>query len=197
MPEPMTTVLAFSEVARSRVAASFLPTAGPLPPDQTTVPTLRMQVVEEEAAGPGQAGFRLETETGQTLPLVTIATHVHLRSSEVLDAELSSARAMVERAAGMLARLEDSIVFNGHPPVVWLRGPRIYTVATVGYHAGLLYFARNLPLTWVRRRSLIRGIVDAIEDLERTGHFGPFEVVLGHGLFSWAHRPSPSTSVAV
>ena len=56
---------------------------------------------------------------------------MYLRSSDLADPEMSSALAMIGRAADLLGRVEDSIVFNGQnadqglvDPVL----PEIYTV---------------------------------------------------------------------
>lgn len=40
--------------------------------------------------------------------------------------------------------------------------------------------------------ALVNGVVNAIQRLEARGHFGPFAVVLGHGLFRAATKPSGS-----
>lgn len=49
----------------------------------------------------------------------------------------------------------------------------------------------RLPLN-VSGGQLVTGVVDAIQRLEELGHFGPFAVVLGHGLFRAATTPTGS-----
>jgi uncharacterized linocin/CFP29 family protein len=45
---------------------------------------------------------------------------------------------------------------------------------------------------WPDGEKLVEGVIDAIQRLERRGHFGPFGVVLGHQLFSAATTPTGS-----
>ena len=133
---------------KSRVASTFLPLVGPLPPEQATVPAnwMTAPLIEEEGAQRGEAKQRLEIRAGKTLHLVTIASNIYLRGSEVAEPGLDSAKAMVRRAAEVLGRLEDAVVFHGLPkeddyprheeePVVH---PLIYTVSGGHDLTGLL-----------------------------------------------------------
>lgn len=99
---------------KSRVASTFLPLAGPVPRDQVTVPANWMTArrIDEDRAR-GEADERLVVRSGKTLHLVTIASNVYLRGSEAADPQLEAAKSMVRRAAEVLGRLEDAIVFNG------------------------------------------------------------------------------------
>ena len=92
-----------------RVAASFLPLEGPLPPGQAYV---RAHELDLQRSSRRQIQ-RSNVDEHRTLPLVTIMSPVYLKTVEVQDPELSSARQMFARAAGVLARLEDAIIFNG------------------------------------------------------------------------------------
>jgi len=104
---------------RSRVASTFLPLVGPLPADQATVPSNWMTVSDARAPRlPGEAEQRIEVRAGKTLHLVTASCNVYLRGSEVADPELSAAKAMVRRAAEVLGRVEDAVVFHGVEPGV-------------------------------------------------------------------------------
>jgi hypothetical protein len=106
--------VALDSARSSRVASTFLPLIGPLPADQSTVPSNWMTL--DPLAAPrqrGEAANRLEVRSGKTLHLVTISCNVYLRGAEVADPELNAAKAMVRRAAEILGRLEDAIVFHG------------------------------------------------------------------------------------
>ena len=101
---------------RSRVASTFLPLIGPLPKDQATVPSNWMSVQQPNGIRlRGEAEERLEVRSGKTLHLVTVSCNVYLRGSEVADPELNAAKAMVRRAAEVLGRVEDAVVFHGMP----------------------------------------------------------------------------------
>ena len=57
----------------------------------------------------------MDIDDGITVPLTTLACNVYLRTHQVEDPELASARQMLGRAAVLIGRLEDAIVFNGQP----------------------------------------------------------------------------------
>jgi uncharacterized linocin/CFP29 family protein len=175
---------AVQESARkARVASSFLPLSGPLPPEQTTVPSQWMSESDVESRQRGESEKRLETVTGRTLHLTTIACNVYLRGSEVADPELGAAKSMLRRAAEVLARLEDAIVFNGlgdDPEGVptWAESgdpivkPTIYRITGGRGHTGLLQAPGKL---WREKasdqkkavldanRALVRAILDGDE----------------------------------
>ena len=101
---------------QSRVASRFLPLAGAVRREDQTVPAHRLHIRELAGGQRGEPRERLEADAGETLHLTTIACNVYLRGSEVADPNLDVAKSMVRRAAEVLARLEDAIVFNGLPP---------------------------------------------------------------------------------
>src|SRR5918997_1709729 len=121
---------------KARVASSFLPLIGPLPRGQASVPALHLDELSLADRLRGEAPRRLEIDDGETLRLTTIACEVYLRTQQAEDPDLASAKQMLRRAADILGRLEDAIVFNGlseadKPPK---RGtklavkPEVYTV---------------------------------------------------------------------
>lgn len=210
--------IAQESARRARVASTFLAQSGPLPPEQTTVPALRMRPTRPARPLPGEALERLETSTVKTLPLVTIASNVYLRTSEVMDPNLEAAKAMVSRAAEVLGRLEDAIIFNGQeragkgpPPRRRLRGreaagvsvvqPDIWTVHGGGRLKGLLDVRARVNLAVAAGadvptgNEMVRGVVEAIDALEGKGHYGPFAIVLGQELFEAAHTPNQGSLV--
>jgi uncharacterized linocin/CFP29 family protein len=222
------------EAARkARVASSFLPLVGPLPAGQASVPRLWMDVQRfGSIAGSqplqvlsGEASNRLEVDDGETLKLTTISCNVYLTTQQAEDPDLASARQMLGRAAGIIGRLEDAIVFNGQtaaskgPPPACAPQPAIYQVHGGDRYPGLLSpdphglkTAADPPdeptkVEWWDEdnpgphsfggysENLVAGIVEAIEALEALGQYGPFACVLGDQLYQAANTPSQGSLV--
>ena len=199
--------VAAQEAARNaRVASSFLPLVGPLPPSVTTVPAMRMTDEEIEQPERGEGPLRLAVHEHDVLDFTTISADVYLKNSEVTEPELASAIAMFARAADVIARVEDAVVFNGIPeegstefpsagrvptgtdgePAV---RPMIYKVHGGNPSAGLLGSTTPDPVTV---SDIVDAVVEAVQLLEEQGHYGPFACVLGHQLFGLATSPSGS-----
>src|SRR4030095_8077791 len=101
------------EARGARVAGNILPLVGPLEADASYVSE---EDLIKPNAGSGDekvAGFSVDDT--KTRKLSTLQVKVFLRSAQVADPELSSALTAFRRAANVLARLEDDIVFNGQP----------------------------------------------------------------------------------
>jgi uncharacterized linocin/CFP29 family protein len=197
------------EAARNaRVASSFLPLVGPLPPSDTTVP--RMLMDEQEFAGL----YRLKIDEHEILTFSTISVNVYLKNSEVTDPDLASALAMFARAADIIARVEDALVFNGTPEESdddpagqapkdsrgnLLVTPRIYRVHGGKPNAGLLRLEDPRPvpaaIAVAAGTGIVRGVIQAVQDLEEQGHYGPFACVLGRELFEDANTPTDNSLV--
>jgi uncharacterized linocin/CFP29 family protein len=195
------------EASRARVAATFLPLVGPLPGDTDFV---RREIIP--------AGAPLGILDREVTQLATLQVRVHVRGTQMADAELRSALALFRRAANVLARLEDAVVFRGllpaAPPVTPPGGlgqlPAIYQIHGGQGTPGLWRpfppaawpsippFPAPDPWQWVPVQwtsvldagaGLVTAVSDAIGRLENYGHFGPFAVVLGQGLFLIAQTP--------
>lgn len=192
---------------KARVAASFLPLVGPLPPGQASVPALRMHVQDDAEDWNRTGRARLSIDDAETMPLATLSCEVYVRTQQAHDPELASVHQMVSRAAVVIARLEDAVVLIGQPGVgapprdddgelVVL--PDIYRVHGGGAHRGLRQ-ATDDPVQVVPGReygaNLVDAVVAAVDRLERNGQYGPFGAVLGHELYEAAHRPSVGTLV--
>jgi uncharacterized linocin/CFP29 family protein len=93
------------EASRARVAATFLPLTGPLPADTDFV---RAQIIA--------SGAPLTIQDRDTIQLATLQVKVELRTAQMADPELASVLALFRRAANVLARLEDAVVFRGLVP---------------------------------------------------------------------------------
>ena len=197
---------------KAAVARSFLPLVGPLPDGQASVPALEVNYQTIDGRGRGEAEQRLEIDDGKTLPLTKIACNVYLTIEQAEDPELASAKQMLSRAADVIGRLEDAIVFNGQPskdepPEYTGDLPRIYTVRGGGKHTGLLNDDTNerpqldvtVELAEESRGEggdkVVRAVIAAIQTLESRGHHGPFACVLGHYLYEAANTPSPGSLV--
>jgi uncharacterized linocin/CFP29 family protein len=199
---------------KARVASSFLPLAGPLPDGQASVPALGVVYEAVHPRERDEAEQRLEIDDAKTLPLTRIACNVHLKTQQAEDPELASAKQMLSRAADVIGRLEDAIVFNGQPdadqpPDFTGDIPKIYTVRGGGKHAGLLSAADcDVTLTLPKKADeggereaddggdeVVRAVIAGIQRLERKGHYGPFACVLGHSLYEAANTPSPGSLV--
>ena len=100
------------EALRARVAASFLPLYGPLPADTQSVPLNKLSLVDNSS---GASKERLDVNDYDTLRLTTVSVNVYLKGAQVADPELAAAQIMFRRAAAVVARVEDDIIFNGQP----------------------------------------------------------------------------------
>src|SRR5262252_4412574 len=100
------------EAARARVGATFLPLYGPLPPDTDFVPGDAISYEPNDGA-PAQ---RMMIQDTTTVQVPTLQVKVSARGAQVADPELTSALQLFRRAANVLARLEDAVVFQGLVP---------------------------------------------------------------------------------
>jgi uncharacterized linocin/CFP29 family protein len=193
--------------SKARVASSFLPLVGPLPPGQASVPWLKMGLAAPKPPDWFNTGLdRLDIDDSVTLALTTIACNVSLTTQQVQDPDLASARQMLGRAAVLIGRLEDAIVFNGQagagqgPPAA-APAPGIWAVQGGGAYIGLLAAStlQRVPVAPLPKPTygdrLLEGVVKAIELLEEKGQYGPFSCVLGDGLYLAANTPNQGTLV--
>jgi uncharacterized linocin/CFP29 family protein len=179
------------EASRARVAATFLPLYGPLPPDTDYV--ARDRLVEP---GPGAAGT-LSIEDTTTVQVPTLQVKVGVRGAQMADPELTSVLQLFRRAANVLARLEDAIVFGGQPepykgPALADSLPGIWEILGGQATDGLLDGAPESLGVEANGDKLVTGVSEAIGLLEGNGQFGPFAVVLGQDLFTAVQKPSDS-----
>ena len=91
------------EAQRARVAATFLPLYGPLPASADFV---RKEDVFYQP--------RLRIADKDTTQLATLQLNVLLRGEQLADPEMTSALTLFRRAANIIARLEDALVFSGY-----------------------------------------------------------------------------------
>ena len=190
------------EASRARTAATFLPLLGPLPGDTDFV---RQGLIQYQAAPPPNIGIR----DRPVIQLATLQVGVPVRGAQMADPEMTSVLALFRRAANVLARLEDAVVFRGlvpdllnpgrfAPPINVGPPQRVWEITGGEVSDGLwraaLPLAQLIFIQWGlpadRDTRLVRGIARAIGRLEAGGHFGPFAVVLDQRLFLVAVTPS-------
>jgi hypothetical protein len=185
------------EAQRARTAATYLPLYGPLPASADFV---RKENVHYQP--------RLRIADKDTTQLATLQLNVLLRGEQLADPEMTSALTLFRRAANIVARLEDALVFNGFAgfdPDVGGRvsdlphgAPDVGEEMWGGSALGLLIdknHVRPPRLTSPHREpvnggdGLVTAVTKSIAYLEGKGHFGPFAVVLSQDLFLLAQTP--------
>ncbi|HEV3192185.1 MAG TPA: family 1 encapsulin nanocompartment shell protein [Polyangiaceae bacterium] len=178
------------EASRARVAATFLPLYGPLAPSADFV--RRDEIGDAEINGIR----RLTINDKKVLQLSTLQVKVYLRGAQTADPDMESVLALFRRAANVLARLEDALVFNGQPgpdrgPSVGVQGlPAVWEVRGGERWKGLLDATdQKVDVARNDSESLVKGVSEAIGILEGKGQFGPHAVVLDQHLFLLAQTP--------
>ncbi len=195
----LTTVTA--EAQKARLAASFLPVTGPLDPDTVAIPklTLTQPVLPDGVKmGVNPAPNRLQVDSRPNLKLTAVSVLVYLRSHEVADPDLSAALGMFRRAANVLARAEDFLVFNGSGTALEGKLSELVHVSEqdVDPWSGLLA-GETVGIALGFPNSVFDAVVRAISQMEGEGYFGPFACVLGDALFSQVSSPQNAALVSV
>ena len=195
------------EAGRARVAATFLPLIGPLPGDTDFV---RRELISYPAmpAALQPPPNQMFIDDRNIWQLATLQVKVRVRGAQIANSEMTSVLAMFRRAANVVARLEDAVVFTGLAqgpgasmvPTGGAPGPgQIWEITGGEVLRGLLDPA-NAPILIPgppppTGALLVTAVSQAIGNLEGGGHFGPFALVLGNDLFVVAQTPDPGTLV--
>src|SRR5262245_48192378 len=193
------------EATRARVAASFLPLYGSLSPETDFV---RRELIGYQPWPQPPPVNRVAIDDRNVSQLATLQVRMRVRGAQMADPELRSVLALFRRAANVLARLEDAVVFNRlepdpanpgrfAPPAGVAGLGDIWEITGGEVLRGLLDLANATRVVPPRPRSrgLVRAVSRAIGQLEADGHFGPFAVVLDHALFTVAQTPDPNSLV--
>jgi uncharacterized linocin/CFP29 family protein len=118
---------------RVRVAGSFLPIYGPLPPSTQVVPS---EVIKDNGTVDDRA----------TAALLEIALPVTLSRQQIREEDLSSALLQFRRRATQLGQLEDWFIFNGtYHSIVLPSNSRAQLEQEAKDKPGLPYYRPNLP----------------------------------------------------
>jgi uncharacterized linocin/CFP29 family protein len=193
------------EAHRARVAARFLPLFGPL---AAYTDFVRNETISYKDIAGGGGKQKITIADTDTIKLPTLQVKVYLRGAQMADPELRSVLAVFRRAANVLARLEDAVIFTGQT----LPDPDNYQAQPNGGIGGLqdvweilggqqnrgLVGPDTLPIVIDGRhdaQNLVAAISKAIGILEGRGHFGPFAVVLNQRFFLIAQTPDPGSLV--
>ena len=145
-----------------------------------------------------------------TIQLATLQVRVPVRGAQMADPEMRSVLALFRRAANVLARLEDAVVFRGLVPaappaplpVVPAGGapPAIWEIRGGQASDGLLAPPGSVLIPVPQpgappRPDLVAAISAAIGQLEADGHFGPFAVVLDQNYYREVQTPRAAGDV--
>lgn len=196
------------EALHARVAASFLPLFGPLDGDVQTVPRNLLEY-SPDGSGDPHGGPEMWVLDYDNMRLVTLSVNVYVKNAQLADPELTSALIMFRRAAEIIARVEDSIIFTGQEGVG--QGPngggiaepwKVYKVSGGEASGGLLRFGEGneVPVEppsegYDLGQRVFNALVLAIQNIEGAGHHGPFACVLGDNLFTAINTPMPNSMV--
>jgi uncharacterized linocin/CFP29 family protein len=184
------------EASRARVAATFLPLYGPLPGSTDFV---RREIITYTAPPPPR---QIAIADRDTIQLATLQVRVRVRSAQMADPEMRSVLALFRRAANVLARLEDAVIFRGlvpaapaaplpvvpaggAPPPIWeIHGGQVSDglLAPVGSVFIPVPFPPGGP-------HLVTAVSHGIGVLEANGHFGPFAVILDQNYYRIVQTP--------
>jgi uncharacterized linocin/CFP29 family protein len=202
----------YEEARRARVAGNFLPLYGPLEPDARFV---AREVTYDPFKSPDLEAAGVSVSDSDTLRLTTLQVNVYLRGAQVADPELESALLAFRRAASLVARVEDDIIFRGQagadqdappedevvvdesvePPERKLRAQTFgYSVRGGQRIRGLLDTIRQ-PRGEITGNDLVTAVTKAISQLERLRHFGPFACALSHEYFDLVQTPNEDSLV--
>ena len=180
----------YEEARKARVAARFLPLYGPLAADAETVPT---ELLEPEESR-GEERHRLHVNDSSVLRITTIAVNVYLNSQQIAQPDLSAALTMFRRAANIIARVEDALIFRGREGLS-LNIPEVYLVSGGIPEKGLLDYGSKVDEALASGSDLLRAVARGITELEDQGYGAPYALALGNDLFVIAETPDRSSLV--
>jgi uncharacterized linocin/CFP29 family protein len=189
------------EAQKARVAAQIFKSVGGI--DRTTVAVPPYTLSTRANPSKTFSDSKLTVDSDPSLFLTKIAVNVQLRSREIADPELNAPLTMFRRAANYVARIEDSLVFNGRPgpdalPPFGLNGiPDVYKVSGEGRVEGVFPFLGNAggrkPVQIKSPRQgdqIIVAMIEAIDALDSAGQLGPYACVLSPKLFEAICTPT-------
>jgi uncharacterized linocin/CFP29 family protein len=184
------------EAQRARVAAKFLPLYGPLPPDTDFVRKVDINVPTTPST-PTTPADPLTVDDRTIIELATVQVKLNLRGAQLADPELGNVLLAFRRAANIIARVEDALVFNGQPAADTLPTGAPLGATLRGGQAlpGLVGLGVNAaPAVGTSGTNLVAAVTNALSTLESNGHFGPFAVALGQDFFGYAQQPISATA---
>jgi uncharacterized linocin/CFP29 family protein len=125
------------EAQKARVAANVLPCVGPENPTTVAMPNFSLEY-RALATPNNQATKKLVTNSDPELYLTRVGVNIELRSHEAADPTLNAALGMFRRAANVIARVEDALLFYGRrntaitpTPASALNAPRLSIIPPI------------------------------------------------------------------
>jgi len=143
----------------------------------------------------------MTTNDIDTIPLATLQVKVFLRGAQMSDPEMASALQMFRRAANILARLEDAVVFRGladnnRPPANATAGLQAIWEILGGKPSSRGLLPEDATTGGeMDGNQLVSSVSHAVGVLEGRGHFGPFTVVLDPKFFLAVQTPNDDSLV--
>ncbi len=178
------------EAVRAEIASKFLPIRGPFP-DALTVPA---DTIDAQS---------MTIPEGLTTPLIELWVEFALTAQQADGEErLATAVTLATRAANLLSRAEDLLIFQGDD------GMKNELFKTVHQRAGpagtgLLKAAGKqvvdvTPTDHKPRRygeQTFEGVVRAYSLLQKIGHYGPYALVLHSDIYADTYAPLANTLI--
>jgi uncharacterized linocin/CFP29 family protein len=185
------------EAQKARVAGQFLPTFVQGDATATAVPRRGIYYKANPTKPPEQ---RIRIDNDPTTYLTSLAVNIFLTSQEAGDPEQGAALLELRRAANLIARLEDALLFRGQPdedkpPPGTDKLPKVFSVAGGDEQPGLADACKQpngnpTIAPGANGKELAGKIIEAVGVLEKAGHNRPFACVLGLDLYSKLHDPT-------
>jgi uncharacterized linocin/CFP29 family protein len=192
-----------AEAQKARVAAQFLPTNPVSDVTAVAVPNRTLQLKDSTVKPPEKF---LSVDNMPNTVLTTFAVNIKLTAQEMADPEQASALIQFRRAANIIARLEDALIFRGQseagatppgvdglPPVFTVNAgtkqPGLHSQPGEGGYGDRLVVDIN-PGGEHPGNALAGKIIAAVGELENAGQNRPFALVLGQKAFANLHDPT-------
>ena len=190
------------EAQRVRVAAQILPVVGPEDPSTVAVPPYSMNYVpipQPPAVPAGRPTEFMDITSDPTLYLTKISVLVEVRPREAADPAMSAALSMFRRAANVIARAEDALVFNGRtagPGAINRTNtlPQIFGINGIPPGPAVPGFLNSPPTVFLPNPfaggDIVTAVSDAIGKLDAGGFSAPYACALDHAAFDAVCTPT-------
>jgi uncharacterized linocin/CFP29 family protein len=176
-----------NEVQRTCVAAKIIPLLTPAPsPDVATVPA---DLIDSAT---------MTVDESTVTPIVELGVEFRLTRQQIgNEADVATAVSLATRAANLLARAEDVVLFQGESG---LKDPLLSSVKVAGGSpgAGLLSSADlAVPVAPVGSgaygKNTFVAFANAYSQLQSKGQYGPYALVVRSEIYADAYAPLPDT----
>ena len=178
------------EVQRTSVAAKFIPLATPAPgPDVSTV----LSDIIDSA--------KMMVDDASVTPIVELGVEFRLTRQQIVnEGDVATAVSLATRAANLLARAEDTVLFQGDDG---FKDPLFKAAVKRGggsAGAGLLSSAdlsvSPVPIApGAYGQHTFVAFAEAYSQLQSKGHYGPYAFVVRSEIYADTYAPLPNTLV--